>query len=334
MPPKAADSPAPFKAQEGHPYWDVANPPGKYDRYSYVATARFRAMRRNLERWGRDDFKIEKSKCEMTRFMQRNGFPTPPILSIWDGLSLPAQLNASNCDKASLPLFVKACHLTQGHLSSWFRVTSCDQLPELEEWMERMLVTVATDPERTWAEDADVLTAKLETGLMLQGGAALSPDIDPRDGQPRECIFELKCEVIWGRVYFCELVLGGHPGPTQLFYLRGQEDDDAVSMDSHGREKGREWVREEGHLACVFRLAERVAFAAAIDQMRVDVFVEKGNPDACMVNENSLSSGSDTWPHRMYVARLWAEGHERHLYTAFGNASGKPSYMQTEADVP
>ena len=95
-----------------------------------------------------------------------------------------------------------------------------------------------------------------------------------------------------------------------------------------------EWVREEGHLACVFRLAERVAFAAAIDQMRVDIFVEKGNPDACMVNENSLSSGSDTWPHRMYVARLWAEGHERHLYTAFGNASGKPSYMQTEADVP
>ena len=61
-----------------------------------------------------------------------------------------------------------------------------------------------------------------QTGLMLQGGAALSPDIDPRDGQPRECIFELKCEVIWGRVYFCELVLGGHPGPTQLFYLRGQ----------------------------------------------------------------------------------------------------------------
>jgi len=37
---------------------------------------------------------------------------------------------------------------------------------------------------------------------------------------------------------------------------------------------------------------------------RVDIFVAKGDPRGCMVNENSLSSGSDTWPHRMYVARL------------------------------
>ena len=32
-----------------------------------------------------------------------------------------------------------------------------------------MLKVVATDPERMWAEDADVLTAKLEPGFMLQG---------------------------------------------------------------------------------------------------------------------------------------------------------------------
>jgi len=330
---------------EGHPYWDVINPPGMYDRYSYVATARFRAMRRNLERHGRDDFKIEKSKCEMTRFMQRNSFPTPPILSIWNTRSLPPQMNATSCDSTTLPLFVKACHLTQGHLHSWFRVKSCDQLPELEIWMGSIFDTVATDPERMWAEDADALTKKLVPGFMLQGGVALSPDHDPLyyslrpgftgvPGAARECIFELKCEVLWTRTYFCELVLGERPGPTQLFYLRGPDDDDAVVMDSHALDPGREWVHQEGHLACVWRLAERVARAAAIDQMRVDIFVEKGKPDACMVNENSLSSGSDTWPHRMYVARLWAEGHERHLYTAFSNATGKPSYMQTEADVP
>ena len=74
---------------EAHPYWDVVNPPGTYDRYSYVATARFRAMRRNLEVHGRDDFKIEKSKCVMTRFLQRNAFPIPPILSIWLGRRQP-----------------------------------------------------------------------------------------------------------------------------------------------------------------------------------------------------------------------------------------------------
>ena len=81
-------------------------------------------------------------------------------------------------------------------------------------------------------------------------------------------------------------------------------------MDPHGHESetvngdNREWVRTEGHMACVFKLAERVARAAAIDQMRVDIFVTKGDPDGCMVNENSLSSGSDVWPHRMYAARL------------------------------
>ena len=153
----------------------------------------------------------------------------------------------------------------------------------------------------------------------------------PRPGPP---------QVLWGRAYLCELVLGERPGPTQLFYLRGPDDDEAVAMDPHGVESetasgtNREWVRKEGHMACVWRLAERVARAAAVDQMRVDIFVAKGDPNGCMVNENSLSSGSDTWPHRMYLARLWAEGHERHLYTTFGNASSPISYMTTEADIP
>ena len=147
----------------------------------------------------------------------------------------------------------------------------------------------------------------------------------PRPGPP---------QVLWARAYFCELVLGARPGPTQFYLLRGPDDDEAVAQDPHGMEHGREWVRKEGHMACVWRLAERVARAAAVDQMRVDIFVAKGDPDGCMVNENSLSSGSDTWPHRMYVARLWAEGHERHLYTTFGNATSPASYMQTEADIP
>lgn len=48
---------------EGHPYWDISNPPGMVDRYSHVVNARMHAMRRNLDRWGREDFKIEKDKC-------------------------------------------------------------------------------------------------------------------------------------------------------------------------------------------------------------------------------------------------------------------------------
>ena len=74
--------------------------------------------------------------------------------------------------------------------------------------------------------------------------------------------------------------------------------------------------------------------ACSLTCARVDIFVSKGDPDGCMVNENSLSSGSDTWPHRMYVARLWAEGHERGLYKTFGDAAGPIAYMTTEGDIP
>ena len=168
---------------------------------------------------------------------------------------------------------------------------------------------------------------------MLQGSASVSPDYLDAD-EPRYEAFEFKSEVVWGRAYFAELVLP--EGGSQTYWLRGATESAAEIHDPHALEERRRWgwLREEGHLACVWRLAERVARAAAIDQMRVDIFVAKGDPDGCMVNENSLSSGSDTWPHRMYVARLWAEGHERHLYTTFGNATGPISYMTTEADIP
>ena len=126
---------------------------------------------------------------------------------------------------------------------------------------------VAVDPERMWAEDADVLTATLEPGFMLQGSASLSPDYLDAD-TPRYEAFEFKSEVLWGRAYFSELVLP--EGGAQTFWLRGATDSDPQIHDPHALEKRRrwEWVREEGHLACVWRLAERVARAAGIDQMR------------------------------------------------------------------
>ena len=133
--------------------------------------------------------------------------------------------------------------------------------------MEEMIQVVGVDPERMWAEDGDVLTATLEPGFMLQGSASLSPDYLDAD-TPRYEAFEFKSEVLWGRAYFSELVLP--EGGAQTFWLRGATDSDPQIHDPHALEKRRrwEWVREEGHLACVWRLAERVARAAGIDQMR------------------------------------------------------------------
>lgn len=73
----------------------------------------------------------------MTQFLQRNELPIPPLLAVWRGnQTLPPQLTACDaaggvaggvtggvvggvaggaacCSDAELPLFVKACHITQ-----------------------------------------------------------------------------------------------------------------------------------------------------------------------------------------------------------------------------
>ena len=57
-------------------------------------------------------------------------------------------------------------------------------------------------------------------------------------------------------------------------------------------------------MACTHTARSPLREACSLTCARVDIFVSKGDPDGCMVNENSLSSGSDVWPHRMYAARL------------------------------
>ena len=86
------------------------------------------------------------------------------------------------------------------------------------------------------------------------------------------------------------------------------------------------WILAQDVMRCVWRLAERAARAAAIDQMRLDIFIARGHPRDCRLNENSLSSG---WGgvHRAWAARLWNEPHALGLYTVVGNASSPPVFM-------
>ena len=106
------------------------------------------------------------------------GVDRAPVLivpDVSDPRLLPDEL--AHCNASTpMPLFVKACHITQGFLNSVRMVKSCAELPEARAWMGRMFGVVATDPERMWAAAADVLTATLVPGFMLQGSAGLSPD--------------------------------------------------------------------------------------------------------------------------------------------------------------
>ena len=84
------------------------------------------------------------------------------------------------------------------------------------------------------------------------------------------------------------------------------------------------WIRDEGYLDCVIETAERVAQAAHIEYVRVDVFLDRSDPKGCQVNEISLSSGYAYYGHEKYMAKLWAGPLHAKSYKLFN--STKPVY--------
>ena len=91
-----------------------------------LITARMEDMARQLRERGRDDFKLEKDKCEMYRFFARNKLPVTRVIGMWSSLpelythladaGRPGSVFTRN--SSEWPIFVKACHLTQGEARS------------------------------------------------------------------------------------------------------------------------------------------------------------------------------------------------------------------------
>ena len=94
---------------------------------------------------------------------------------------------------------------------------------------------------------------------------------------------------------------GEHEGAERLY----NASNPARAFHSGLEFASHRWLFVEGHMRCVWAMAERVARIIAADQVRVDVFVAKGRPTSCMVNEISLSSGSPLGADGSYAARLW-----------------------------
>lgn len=105
----------------------------------------------------------------------------------------------------------------------------------------------------------------------------------------------------------------------------------------HGKPIGEDswyhWIVAEKHLDCAWPLAEKAAKIACIDEMRVDIFISKGKPTECVINENSLSSGIPYGPLWGSMAKLWAEPHLTGDYQAFV-LDHKRVYEHTIDDVP
>lgn len=336
---------------ELHPYWAHTElPKGREIGWYEMIGLRAAAMKRQLDEAGLDGYRLEKDKCEMYRFFLRNRFRLARIRGFWQ--SQPKDWTRDQKDHAKAlrqflkvlasaddpetellprddealnwPVFIKSCHLTQGSADSTIRVKSraaiVDGFDELTDWCMDKWSTRADDWYRPWAAEMNALTDTLLPGFMLQQPFPLSWN----DMDNRYYCAEIKVEVFWGRAYLAGLPGFGRDsmvlrdGSIEIY--RGWWSN---MVNAHIESPYLKWVREEGHLPRVWALAEAAAHVMGIDQVRIDIFVFKGHPDALVINENSLSSGVGYRAHFEYMTKLWVDGHRNRKYKLF-NTTVKP----------
>lgn len=299
---------------------------------------RIKAMAKSLREEGRDDFRVEKDRCAMFRFFQKNDFPICEVFGYYDtkdalvaALDSETAVPAARSADTAYPAFAKACHLTQSSSRGTFAITDADAMasPALREWVDSKWELRANDFDREWKEEGNELTGSLSPGFLIQ-----APLVQP--GQPAYevhsrisvGVYEFKVEVLWGRAYLA-LLDGIH------VFKRDGSIEDYSTMGALVRIPGDgarvQWIVDEGYTQCVFDLAERVARTMAIDSVRMDIFLKKGDPSGCTVNENSLSSGMVYYGHEKYMAQAWADGHKARKFTTLDTT--KPVYEMTEDDL-
>ena len=101
--------------------------------------ARLKAMGDLLRNERKDDFKIEKDKCEMTKFFILNKFPHCKVLKWYnskDEFKQQAKDGAAWADVPAWPIFIKNCHLTQGSAKGTKRLKNAQSLDWLPSWVD------------------------------------------------------------------------------------------------------------------------------------------------------------------------------------------------------
>ena len=162
---------------------------------------------------------------------------------------------------------------------------------------------------------------------LLQGPAEFSTISETGE----QAIFELKVEVLWGRAYLglllpegldnIEPIVTRLPNGSFVAELFGGDVPYLSLVSSRGGPLPAGfwygWIFDEGHLQCAWDLAERAAALMGIDEVRIDLFITRGKPTGCMINEDSVSSGHPYGPHGEYLAQIWLQPHLRQLYESY-----------------
>jgi len=296
-----------------HPYF-AATEVWYGARWDEIINQRISSMGSQLDNEGKKGFKIEKDKCAMFIFFKNNEIPIPDLLTIAytkdDAMKTLEDIQA-NPSNYKFPMFLKGCHLTQGSDKGMRPLKKKDLTEDrfnniLMPWLEKKWKQRPNDSGRNWATTMNRLLDTLEPGIAFQlpfRGMRVSPYNTP---------LEVKVEVIWGRAY-----LGLFADYHDVIALRDGSleftcrDKACPEWWSHGNSPDLrlKWAVENGHMEAVWALAERVANAIGIDEVRVDIFIDPSRPTKPVVNEISLSSGHEYMYHTDYLAEAWAAPH-------------------------
>jgi len=278
---------------------------------------RIKAFAKLLQEEGRDDYKVEKDRCAMYNFFSKNNLPICKVLGQWQSQDKIIDALQSGEVKqlagGDFPIFLKACHLTQSSSRGTYIISSEEKLDEkvkdktLESWINQKWNFRANDFERVWVNEGNMLTNAVKPAILVQGPFKQPGHDWDVHGRFAVGLLEFRIEVLWGRAYFA--LLDG----CILFFRDGVVEDYSTALgflkipvfDTPKLK----WITDGGYMDCIWDLAERTARATATESVRLDIFLKRGDPKGCTINENSLSSGMLYWGHESYIAQTWASGH-------------------------
>jgi len=287
----------------------------KVDYYDLITVRTEMMLRRWLADPRNDDFLWEKDKCVMYSWFRRNGFPSSRILReyhdirgsaehvtdvIFDDMRNLSGQSAFGSHQVTYPLWMKCCHLTQGHAHSTHIVRAENNLDRasdsgVREWMESHWTARPDDHERLWAEAHDRLVATIPPGFLLQ------------ENQHFDAQF--KVFVVWGRAYYGYAAAEGRH--FYLFRDNSTREYPVELFDEHAaviHGPNEHWLFTEGHMEKIWRYAEGVALISGIEMIRIDFFLQRES-GALILNENSLSSACNPVMREecKFLSWAWAE---------------------------
>lgn len=314
---------------------------------------RLRGLAAKAQEFNRTDAWVEKDKCKMVKFFEQNRLPHLRSLGMWTSMSdLIRGIESGNifANVTEWPVFFKACHAGSIEVLS---VKSLKWAQEhagvLLDFVKDKFVHRFHDTSRLWNEELEPLLQNIPPGVYLSSPAHVSY----HDEDEKMRIFETKVHTLYGRAYTAELYADNQAvwSGRRVQFIRGEHEQDFDYHDPGGLRgilymhrlleampfPSWKWILHERHIPCVWALAERVAQILAADQVRVDVFITRGRPYDCTLNEISLSFGNidgQAATHWRFEGLIWRETVLTKNIRYVGGVDSSSSYNFRAGDLP